>query len=64
MDSLVVKPSECKYCYPKAKVYSFHHKETDEFIIRYLIHQEDEDEFRVEECRNKQIPDGENNMPF
>ncbi|WP_242203243.1 hypothetical protein [Aestuariivivens insulae] len=62
VNSLIAKPSKCKYCYPTAKAYSFHHPETDEFIIRYVIHQETEDEFRIEECRNRPLREG--SMPF
>lgn len=64
VQSLKVTDSKCKYCYPTANAYSFHNPKTDEFIIRYVIHQESEDEFRIEECRNKPIPDGKNGMPF
>ncbi len=62
--SLIVRPSKCKYCYPTAKAHSFHHPESEEFIFRYVIHQVNEYEFIVEECKNKPIPDGDNGMPF
>lgn len=59
---LNVKDSECKFCYPTGKAYSFHHPGTGEFIIRYVIAYEGETDegeklYRVEECRNKPIPD-------
>ena len=59
---LTVKPSTCKYCYPSANAYSFHHPVTDEFIFRYVFHQESETFFRVEECKNK--PPRADGMPF
>lgn len=60
--SLTAKPSKCNYCYPTGKAYSFHNPDTDEFVIRYVIHQESEKVFRVEECRN--IPPRKDGMPF
>ena len=59
---LTVKPSTCKFCYPSASAYSFHHPVTDEFIFRYVFHQESETFFRVEECKN--IPPRADDMPF
>src|SRR5690606_24537871 len=64
LTSLIAKPSKCNYCYPTGKAYSFHNPDTDEFIIRYVIFQESEKVYRVEECRNKPIPDGEDGLPF
>lgn len=55
IDSLVVQKSECKYCYPFSNAYSFHHPVTDEFIIRYVIHQEKEGVYKIEECRNRPL---------
>ena len=64
VQSLKAKDSKCKYCYPNANAYSFHHPKTNEFIIRYVIHQESDNVYRVEQCKNNPIPDGENGMPF
>lgn len=61
---LTVKPSKCNYCYPTANTYSFHNPINDEFIIRYVIHQESEKSFRVEECKNRVLPNGKDGMPF
>jgi hypothetical protein len=60
--SLSAKPSKCIYCYPTGKAYSFHNPDTDDFVIRYVIHQESDKVFRVEECRN--IPPRKDGMPF
>lgn len=62
--SLIAKPSKCKFCYPSSNAYSFHHPETDEFVIRYVIHQKSKTSFIIEECKNKPILVGENGMPF
>jgi len=64
VQSLEVRNSKCKYCYPSANAYSFHNPITDEFIIRYVIHQESKDVYRIEQCKNKPIPVGEDGMPF
>jgi hypothetical protein len=64
LTSLIAKPSKCIYCYPTGKAYSFHNPDNDEFIIRYVIFQESEKVFCVQECRNKPIPEGEDGMPF
>lgn len=60
--NLNVQDSKCKFCYPTGKAYSFHHPETREFIIRYVIAYDGETDegekiYTVEECRNKPIPD-------
>ncbi len=62
ISSLSAKPSKCIYCYPTGKAYSFHNPDTDDFVIRYVIHQESDKVFRVEECRN--IPPRKDGMPF
>ena len=64
VQSLEVKNSKCKYCYPSANAYSFHNPLTGEFVIRYVIHQESKDVYRIEQCKNKPIPVGEDGMPF
>ena len=64
ISNLSVINSKCKFCYPSANTYSFHNPKTDEFIIRYVIHQESDNVYRVEQCKNNSIPDGENGMPF
>ena len=64
VQSLEVKNSKCKYCYPSANAYSFHNPITDEFIIRYVIGQDEDGMYRVEECKNKPITTGEDGMPF
>lgn len=64
VSSLTVKKSKCMFCYPQANAYAFHNPSTDEFIIRYVISQDKDGMYRIEECKNKPIPDGENRMPF
>lgn len=64
ISDLKVQPTTCQYCYPKANAFSFHHPETEELIIRYVIYQESKKCFIVKECKNQVIPDGENGMPF
>lgn len=69
INSLIVKDSHCKYCYPEGKAYSFHHPITGKFIIRYVIAHEGESDdgetiYRIEECRNNPIPYGQDGMPF
>lgn len=61
---LRAKQSKCEYCYPNATTYSFHELLSDVFVVRYVIHQVSEKEFRIEQCRNKPIPDGDDGMPF
>lgn len=61
---LSVNPSRCKFCYPDANAYSFHHPNTGEFFMRYVIHQSGENEFGIEQCRNKPLPELEHGMPF
>ena len=61
---MAISFSQCLYCYPKAKALSFYNQETDEFVVRYVIHEEGPEEFIVHECRNIPLPDGENGMPF
>ncbi len=64
LDKLEARPSKCKYCYPEDKAYSFHNTDTGEFVIRYVIHQENQSKFIIERCQNRIIPDGENGKPF
>lgn len=64
ISSLKVKNSKCKFCYPNANAYSFHHPITDEFIVRYVIHQKEKNVFHIGECKNKPIPVREDGMPF
>lgn len=64
VQNLEVENSKCKYCYPSANAYSFHNSKTGGFVIRYVIHQESNDVYRIEQCKNKPIPDGEDGMPF
>lgn len=64
INALCVKGSTCKFCYPDASAYSFHHPVTDQLIVRYIVDQVDECSFRVQECRNEPTPDREKRMPF
>lgn len=64
INSLLAKPSKCKYCYPTGKAYSFHHPKTDNFIIRYVIFKESHDFYRVEQCKNNPILKSEKGIPF
>jgi len=64
LDKLEARPSKCKFCYPEGKAFSFHNTETGEFVIRYVIHQEDQSRFIIEHCQNRIIIDGENGLPF
>lgn len=61
---MAISFSQCLYCYPKAKALNFYIQETDEFVVRYVIHQQGSEEFIVQECRNILLPDGEDGMPF
>lgn len=60
--ALIPKPSECKYCHPEGKAYSFHHPKTAEFVFRYVIHQKSKDVYFIGECQN--IPPRKDGMPF
>lgn len=64
INALFVQTSTCQFCYPNASAYSFHHPITDQLIIRYVIDQIDERSFRVQECRNNPITDGDDGLPF
>ncbi len=64
VSSLTVKKSNCMFCYPQANAYAFHNPQTDEFIVRYVISQDEDGMYRVEECKKKPITCGENGMTF
>jgi hypothetical protein len=64
--TLNMKNSACLFCYPDCNAYSFHHPQTDELMVRYVVGKSKNQakEFILQECLNKQIPDGKNGMPF
>lgn len=62
--SLYVKESKCKYCYPDSNAFEFYDDMTNKFKFRYVIHQKNEREFIIQECKNRIIPNGENGIPF
>ncbi|TWO31510.1 hypothetical protein E1J38_013385 [Seonamhaeicola sediminis] len=64
ISQLKVKDAKCKYCYPDKAAFGFHHPQTDELIIRYVIFKERDKFYRVEQCKNKPIPDREDGFPF
>ncbi|MBA6153940.1 hypothetical protein [Gelidibacter maritimus] len=64
INALLVQTSTCKFCYPNANTYSFHHPVTNLLIIRYVIDQVSQRSFRVQECRNLPLPKVESGMPF
>lgn len=55
--SLTMKTSKCLYCYPKASAFSFYHPETDEFVVRYVVgnSQNEMTEYILEQCRNRPL---------
>lgn len=64
IESMFYKRSNCKYCYPKSNTFSFFNSINEEFVVRYVIHQETEEAYKVEECNNRIIPSGDNGLPF
>jgi hypothetical protein len=64
IDTLIVKESSCKFCFPSANSFSFHHSRTNELIIRYVILKEDEKRYIVQECRNKWFLKEKSGLPF
>lgn len=64
LESLIYFPSVCKYCYPLSKAYGFYNPITRNFVVRYVIHQENHLDYRVEECKNVLLPAGEDGLPF
>ncbi|MFD0762717.1 hypothetical protein ACFQZW_11550 [Lutibacter aestuarii] len=64
--NLNVKPSECLYCHPNLNAFSFHHPDTDDLMIRYVIGKDEKgyNQFILEECRNRPISKGKNGDPF
>ncbi|WP_223032680.1 hypothetical protein [Hanstruepera marina] len=64
INKLLVKPSECKYCHPTFNAYSFYHPISNEFLIRYVISQENGGMYRVDECKNNPLPELTDGMPF
>jgi len=62
-EGLYAKESLCMFCYPGSNAFSFYSKSSDEYVMRYVI-AKDEDQYRVERCNNKPIPDGPNGSPF
>jgi hypothetical protein len=61
---LYVKMSKCKHCYKGTPAYSFYNSDTDEFVIRYVINQESEIVYRIEECKNKKLITNNGDLPF
>ena len=53
MTKLMVKETHCNYCYPDKPSYEFYNPDTGEFVFRYVIFQESNYMFRVEQCFNK-----------
>ncbi len=64
LNKLEARPSKCKFCYPEGIAWSFHNPFTGEFVIRYVIHQEDQSRFIIERCQNRVLTEGENGLPF
>jgi|SRR5690554_955036 len=62
-EGLYIKKSLCKFCYPSFNAFSFYSNKCDNYVMRYVIAL-DEDQYRVQLCKNKPIPDGDNKMPF
>ncbi len=62
--NLEARPSKCKFCYPEGSAWSFHNPETGEFVIRYVIYQENQSRFIIELCQNRIITEGGNGLPF
>lgn len=56
--------TSCDYCYPFANAFNFLDKNTGEFILRYVIHQENIIEFKVEQCKNRYLPSSKDGLPF
>lgn len=61
---LSFQPTTCNFCYPTANAFNFLNKNTGELILRYVIHEENPFDYKVEECKNRAIPDREDGLPF
>lgn len=62
--TLKVVEAKCEFCYPDKQAYVFFHPVSNELILRYVIFQESEGFYRVEECKNKPIKKTNNGLPF
>lgn len=62
-ERLYTKESVCMFCYPGSKAFSFYSKNSDKYVMRYVI-TEDKDDYRIDPCNNNPIPDGKDGMPF
>lgn len=62
-EGLYVKKSLCRFCFSGSNAFSFYSKNYDNYVMRYVIAVA-EDQYIVQPCNNKPIPDGDNEMPF
>ena len=62
--SLKVVESKCEFCYPDKKTYAFYNPTTNELVLRYVIFQESQDFYRVEECKNQLTNKRHYGLPF
>ena len=55
--SLNMQVSACLYCYPECNAFSFHHPQTDELMVRYVVGKNKNrgTEYVLEECTNTPI---------
>jgi|GEM_PF-5876412 len=51
--AMIFKETKCRQCFPNYKAYEFHDSYSDEFIVRYVIHQESENSIMVSKCSNQ-----------
>ncbi|WP_431133682.1 hypothetical protein [Psychroserpens mesophilus] len=63
VNKLTYKCSKCNYCLPLAKAFEFYNSENNEFIMRYIIHS-DEDGCKVRLCENSPPTDCKEEIPF
>jgi hypothetical protein len=74
LKKLMVQDSKCNFCYKdskESKAYSFHHPDTGEFLIRYVLDYEGVADdggniFKVNECTNipLRLPESSDGLPF
>lgn len=55
--------SKCNYCFPLANAFEFYNSENNEFIVRYIIHS-DEDGCKVRLCDNSPPTNNNEEIPF
>ena len=55
--------SKCNYCFPLANAFEFYNSENNEFIVRYIIHS-DEDGCKVRLCENSPPTGCKEEIPF